>query len=638
MGLWSEGLNVVDRVYQQQAQTLDAALRYLIPGQGRVTSSLFGGYLANNATFNVKDYGAVGDGETDDTVAIQLAFDKAKEFGGKVYFPMGVFGIQPQGGLDYMLRLRPGIVLEGDGWCSRVKVLDTAGDYRTIFASDEPLVRVAIKWLVIDQNPSGNIGASIRGDIEGQQQFGFHLWSGIDMLEFDHVSADPYCGTNFIACGDNDAASGRVKISGGYLRFVKGFSDDPKGYYDNSAIYLDLDQQEVTLNTFVTTLADDAFGAIETHGGRSVIAHNTCVGYETLVNVVTRATGLDEFSESNIVVIGNTVRDCKRAVALWPLTGFSLKGVIVGKNTIQINNADRGATDVHNNDNYWGVGINWSTGGDFDGAIDGLLIAANIIRMQAEDRVYTAIGSDSITGGISLQHQGVLKNVRVVENEIIDSPKAGITVWARSTNTFERIDVVDNLIVDAGNNSADLSAYRSGLWAAGKLVDCGFKRNKIVDTSTGAQPNGVWAINGQSLDAASSNVQFHDNEIIYKSSVGVLTSDAVYADWRTPQRTRSVAGAGAIDVDASVYDTLILSDSVGGGFNLNDPLNSGQGQRLVVQVQNVSGGVMLVPTWGASFRLSADVQPADNKGISLQFRRNATLWIEEFRGAETDVT
>lgn len=42
---------------------------------------------------NVKDCGAVGDGTTNDTAAIQAAIDSLPANGGTVLFPVGVYGI-----------------------------------------------------------------------------------------------------------------------------------------------------------------------------------------------------------------------------------------------------------------------------------------------------------------------------------------------------------------------------------------------------------------------------------------------------------------------------------------------------------------------------------------------------------------
>lgn len=58
-----------------------------LPGQGRTTTTL-SQYLVNNAVFNVLDYGAVGDGVADETVATQLTATAAAG-SGVLRFPAG---------------------------------------------------------------------------------------------------------------------------------------------------------------------------------------------------------------------------------------------------------------------------------------------------------------------------------------------------------------------------------------------------------------------------------------------------------------------------------------------------------------------------------------------------------------------
>ena len=56
-----------------------------------VTVSLGGGSAMPSGAFNVKAYGAVGDGVTDDTVAIQAAATASAVSGGTLFFPTGTY-------------------------------------------------------------------------------------------------------------------------------------------------------------------------------------------------------------------------------------------------------------------------------------------------------------------------------------------------------------------------------------------------------------------------------------------------------------------------------------------------------------------------------------------------------------------
>lgn len=60
------------------------------PTGGRTVTDAFT-YLTNNAVFNVKDFGAFGDGTTNDTTTIQNAINAAGAVGGIVFFPAGVY-------------------------------------------------------------------------------------------------------------------------------------------------------------------------------------------------------------------------------------------------------------------------------------------------------------------------------------------------------------------------------------------------------------------------------------------------------------------------------------------------------------------------------------------------------------------
>ncbi|AUG75220.1 hypothetical protein CFP65_0241 [Kitasatospora sp. MMS16-BH015] len=66
--------------------------------------------------FNVKDYGAIGDGTTDDTAAVQRALDAAAAGGGgTVYFPVGQYRVVPGTGTPALALKGNGIKLLGAG-------------------------------------------------------------------------------------------------------------------------------------------------------------------------------------------------------------------------------------------------------------------------------------------------------------------------------------------------------------------------------------------------------------------------------------------------------------------------------------------------------------------------------------------
>ena len=64
--------------------------KYMAPGNGAVSRS---GASKLSDTVSIKDYGAAGDGVTDDLPAINKAFAAVAATGQKILFPAGTYGV-----------------------------------------------------------------------------------------------------------------------------------------------------------------------------------------------------------------------------------------------------------------------------------------------------------------------------------------------------------------------------------------------------------------------------------------------------------------------------------------------------------------------------------------------------------------
>lgn len=104
-----------------------------LPAESR-TVTTFKDYNFNNRVFNVRDYGAVGDGVTDDTAAIQAAIAACNTAGGgTVFFPRGTYEVSTG------LTPPNWCVLSGEGYGSRLDYTAPAGVCVTLGTSTTAL-------------------------------------------------------------------------------------------------------------------------------------------------------------------------------------------------------------------------------------------------------------------------------------------------------------------------------------------------------------------------------------------------------------------------------------------------------------------------------------------------------------------
>jgi hypothetical protein len=105
----------------------------IINAEGVVYDPPFTGGVPTNVeaklaqTVSVKDFGAVGDGTTNDTAAVQAAIDSCLANGTALYVPAGRYRLTAQVNIPVFSNVfERGIILQGEGWASRF-IIDHAG-------------------------------------------------------------------------------------------------------------------------------------------------------------------------------------------------------------------------------------------------------------------------------------------------------------------------------------------------------------------------------------------------------------------------------------------------------------------------------------------------------------------------------
>jgi hypothetical protein len=130
--------------------------------------------MINGAVLNVKDFGAIGDGVADDTLAIQTAIDVFKlpagnpttvaDTGGGIYFPRGIYKVSGlrvipvdstnNGAVNGITLFGQNAILKGTAACTRILSIDTDGD------TTKNIADICVQGLQFDLSAMTTTGAS----------------------------------------------------------------------------------------------------------------------------------------------------------------------------------------------------------------------------------------------------------------------------------------------------------------------------------------------------------------------------------------------------------------------------------------------------------------------------------------------
>ncbi|MEF3305271.1 glycosyl hydrolase family 28-related protein [Paenibacillus sp. GYB003] len=412
---------------------------------------------------SVKDFGAKGDGVTNDTAAIQQAF-AATGANGAVFFPAGTYIVSPAAGNGYIVTIgnKASFSIFGQGSSSIIKVADGAGNYKGIVGLSNPsfeLARFHAESLVFDHNRQNNVLPSLT-DYEAQLRstisnyssangYGHIRITGCTILNADGVVSFYF--PKGIHTGKSVKIENCSWISGG-----NGNGND----FDQSFINATCDSMTVTGCSFEgTSWAFAPRTAIETHASNCVIANNTITNFQIGMNL----TGIAQSGTTvNQLCANNSIDVSREGILIWSQSlapanaSVGFKNMIVEGNIVNVNPYQYNfGTPVGA---CRGISI---YGGATAIPYENLAVTNNIIRYERETgtayvnkfplKSFGAIGSYENGNQTNLADRFSIKN-----NKIVNCPTSGIFF---DLGRVRGLAITNNELIDCGTTISGTAQF-----------------------------------------------------------------------------------------------------------------------------------------------------------------------------------
>lgn len=421
-----------------------------MPAGGTAVGSKVGLHTFTDV-FNVQDFGATGDGVTDDTAAIRAALAVVPATGGAIFFPAGTYLVRADPG---NASLQTGAILPiatvntrlfGVGRASVIQVGGASPAYTTIIGgtnwSATDLSGLEVDHLTFDHNIDAN---TIAGYATFNQQNTVRVGAGSVHVRVHDCEIRNGNSVNHVNINGPGCAFVWVTDN----RFTNNGDDPNHTSHDVSVVYTHADHVVIAGNVFVSAGQDKggAVTAIETHGAHYAIANNVIVDYLLGLNL----TGIAVADSTDLVVIGNTMSGGCYGMQLWSApyqthtSGFGLNRVTVSGNTIGLAGLTAWPTRNPPGSAVSGI-VLVRVVGELDAT--NLSIVDNVITHPLE--VTPVVGSTSSLGigWFPVDATRTLSHVRIAGNTILNFPFPAIALRCNLTD----VQVENNQIINCGS-------------------------------------------------------------------------------------------------------------------------------------------------------------------------------------------